>query len=171
MLRGNLGPLFSRIDLPDMSAGMQPGLGGAVDVVVRAFPFRSVKQLSCTGALELSAIGFSQSSILSDGQLYRAWKSFGLGLLGGLAWGPFEIPVIATKADFGFELGANLHAANYTGTSLVSAYPSFLARLSLDLRTKSRLGWGIFLPLEFANKGGASILVYGLGLSGSWRLR
>ena len=183
-LLGNISPLVARIDLPEMNPGLQAGIGGAVGLRLRIAPFGSkhldelsasevnaLDKLSLVGNLELSTARLSQSAIMHDGQLYRAWQNFGLGALGGLSWGAFSVPLLKTQMAVSLSVGAALHVSNYTGTNLVSAYPSVLARASFDTKTNKKESWSAFVPLEYAFKGGSSVLILGLGFSCSWRLQ
>lgn len=183
-LLGSISPVIARIDLPEMNPGLQTGIGGAASLRLRIDPFGSrrtddlsapkvnaLDKLSLVGDLELSTARFSQSAIMHDGQLYRAWQNFGLGALGGLSWGAFNVPLLKTQMVVSLCVGAALHVSNYTGTNLVSAYPSVLAQASFDTKTNKKEGWSAFIPLEYAFKGGGSVLVFGLGFSCRWRLR
>ena len=182
-LLGSMSPLVARIDLPEMDPGLQAGIGGAISLRLRIDPFglkhtdllrapevNALGNLALVGDLELSTTGLSQSAIMHDGQLYRAWQNLGLGAIVGLSWGAFNVPLLKMQMTVSLSVGAALHVSNYTGTNLVSAYPSVLVRASFDTKANKKENWSAFIPLEYAFKGGSSVLIFGLGFSCRWRL-
>jgi hypothetical protein len=99
-------------------------------------------------ALRLGAdlLFIGSSSVSPEGVLYRAWDGLRLSLESGYAF-----PI--GRFSLGFSAGGSLTAAEYSGTSLIFAYPSIFARaeLAYGLSRESSLRLG--LPIEVMFRG------------------
>jgi hypothetical protein len=99
-------------------------------------------------ALRLGAdmLFIGASSVSPEGVLYRAWDGLRLSMEAGYAFpiGPFSLGITA---------GGSLTAAEYSGTSLVFAYPSILARAEFSYRIARDGSVRLGLPLEIMLRG------------------
>jgi hypothetical protein len=105
--------------------------------------------------LAVRAFRINPSSLTASGELYRGWEGFSASL----------------GAGYGFTLGdmkseifacAGLSAARYLDTDLVFAYPSIMARFSLDRRFGSGEYLSLAIPVGLMLRGGA--IGYSLGI-------
>lgn len=99
-------------------------------------------------ALRLGAdmLVIGASPVSPEGVLYRAWNGLRLSMEAGYAFpiGPLSLGITA---------GGSLTAAEYSGTSLVFAYPSILARAEFSYRISRNGSVRLGLPLEVMLRG------------------
>jgi len=103
-------------------------------------------------------IDMSASNWLSDGSCYRAWSAIGLGpeLEFGLE---FVDSIMVHKNSLLFSISYLANFANYTQTTLYSAYNSWILKVSWNTRIDHSTAFFAALPLEYAFRAdGKSIL-------------
>jgi hypothetical protein len=95
---------------------------------------------------EADMLYIGASAVSPEGILYRAWDGLRLSLETGYAFpiGPFSLGITA---------GGSLTAAEYSGTYLIFAYPSILARAELSFRVAREASVRLSLPLEIMFRG------------------
>jgi hypothetical protein len=113
------------------------GLGAGVELSVGR-----IKALRLEADLQF----IGSSSVSPEGVLYRAWNGLRLSAEAGYS---FPIGLFT----LGLTAGGSLTAAEYSGTALVFAYPSILARaeLSFQVTREGTLRFG--LPFEVMFRG------------------
>ena len=139
------------------------------------FGFEYASPISVPLRLEAGYINVTHSGISPSGELYRGWEGGRFALLSGYSFAPFPV---GTLGNLGFSLlaGGALTAADYTGTALAYAYPSFILepRLALTFRgLRSRnleQGPWLALPIELMFRSGNHTLSPGLSLGWSYHI-
>ncbi len=174
-LDAGAGAFFSYTSLPRLDTGFQPGWNANLGLGFTLFPWNKHKGendygqakdvLSLVGRAQLDVFGLGASAPQTDGNLYRAWRGNGLGLLLGLASPSFKMPLLELPARVSVEAGGGLRLTKYSGTGLVSAHPALLGRMTLDMEIRDPLALGLFVPFEWAWKSGGRAIVVGVGLS------
>jgi hypothetical protein len=174
-LDASAGAFFSYTSLPQLDTGLQPGWNANLGVGFTLFPWNKPKGeneddrtkdvLSLVGRAQLDIFGLGASAPQADGNLYRAWRGSGLGLLLGLASPGFRMPLLELPTRLSVEAGGGLRLTKYNGTGLVSAHPALLGRMTLDMELRDPLALGLYVPFEWAWKSGGRAMIIGVGLS------
>jgi len=123
--------------------------------------------------LEAGYTGITQSSIASDGELYRAWDGVRFALLSGYTFQPIELGGIG-KLNISVLAGGALTAAEYTDTALGYAYPSIVLEPRAVLALRGIYGGDtgpyLTLPVELMFRAGNHTLAPGVGLGFRYRI-
>lgn len=164
-----LSPLAAFSRLPELAWGFQPGfelaVSGLIDIPFGSNGARDTRfALSPSLGIIMNAFWLGQSAPAADGNLYRAWRGYGLGFLGGISAGPIGLPLISRPAHLRLLGGSGFRAAKFTGTGIVAAHAGYFARLGLDIDLDEHTGLTISLPVEFASLSGGQSIVAGLSV-------
>ncbi len=189
-LDGGGGALLSFTSLPGLETGRQGGWNAFMGIegsiapkaqirnleAVQESPAGSAKtrlqtspSLGFIGRLQLDLFGLQASVPQTDGNLYRAWNGTGLGLLAGLRFGDFPLPLLSLPTHLQLGMGAGLRITKYSGTGLVSAHPSMLGRLAMGVDIFGPVTFSLAMPFELAWKSGGRAVIVGLAASVGYR--
>lgn len=123
--------------------------------------------------LEMGYFSTTDSSIASDGELYRGWSGARFAVLTGYTFDPIPVGDLL-RLKISALAGGALTAAVYNQTPLAYAYPSILAEPRVLFVIRGIPGWdmGPFLcfPIEAQFRSGCFSLVPGLSLGFSYQL-
>lgn len=112
---------------------------------------------------------FGSSALLSDGNLYRGFHGYGLGLGASLLLAPRAMTIFNYPAAFLADASAQIRVSEYAGTPLAGAQiagtGSLGIRLSEVFRLKNRtFNLLIRIPFGYTTMAGASMISTGLSL-------
>lgn len=112
---------------------------------------------------------FGSSALLSDGNLYRGFHGYGLGLGASLLFAPEAMTIFNVQAAFVADASAQIRVSEYLGTSLAGAQiagtGSFGIRLSEVFRLENRtFNLLVRVPFGYTTMAGASMISAGLSL-------
>jgi hypothetical protein len=129
----------------------------------RAAATTSTASVSILYGVRGQYIALAASNWLADGSRYRAWSAFGLGPELGI--GLYTSTFILSQGQTFLVAAAVLgNVANYTQTSLYSAYISWLAEVSWALELSKCLALSAAIPLEFAFRADGQSIIAALNL-------
>jgi hypothetical protein len=129
----------------------------------RAAATTSTASVSILYGVRGQYIALAASNWLADGSRYRAWSAFGLGP--ELSIGLNTDNVLLSRPQTFLVSAAVLgNLANYTQTSLYSAYISWLAEVSWALELSKCLALSAAIPLEFASRADGQSIIAALNL-------
>lgn len=165
------GIMFNLVKLPSLAFKAQSGfkIGYKLLIIGENILKDAPGDQPWTAGLLLGAdyFSFASSSLLSDGNLYRGFHGYGMGLGAAFLYRPEKMTLFGIPITFLGDWSAHIRITEYAGTSLSGAQLAGVGSIGIrfsDVFTlgKQNFNISIRIPCNYTTMAGASMISTGL---------
>lgn len=167
------GLMFNLVKLPSLELKAQTGFQIGYKLFIYSESYLNKDQLSrpLRAGLMFRAdyFSFSASSLLSDGNLYRGFYGYGLGLGAFIVLTPNSMTIFNVPIAFMADISAQIRVTEYTDTPLAGAQVCGTGSLGVQVAEIFKLKNRTFnllikLPVSYTTMAGATMVSTGLSI-------